>query len=459
MDDLIALAQRYDVAAPRYTSYPTAVSFQPDVTAESLATAIRRSNQAKTPAPVELYIHVPFCHSLCYYCACNRIITRNPDKARQYADRLVSEAAQLATLLEPGRAVGKIHLGGGTPTHLTPAALAELMERLAQTFEFAPFKQREAAIEVDPRSVSTDDIAALRSAGFTRLSFGVQDLDPEVQAAINRVQPYALLQELVGAVRREGFKSLNFDLIYGLPYQSAEQFGQTLEQVLELAPDRIALYGYAHLPERFRAQRLLNRHDLPSGHMRLQILVRAIERLTAAGYIYIGMDHFARTDDALAVGRREQRLIRNFQGYEPGPHTDLIGLGMSAISSLGGIYTQNRKSLPQWNAAIDERRLTVERGYALSRDDRIRRDVIEAIMCRDMLDFSDIEQRYAIDFQAYFVGALDRLREIETDGLVQLKPHALHITPRGRLFLRAIAMCFDAYLKQSDQKARHSRVV
>ncbi|MGN8160562.1 oxygen-independent coproporphyrinogen III oxidase [Salinisphaera sp. SWV1] len=459
MDDLMALAQRYDVAAPRYTSYPTAVSFQPDVTPEALVAAIQRSNEAKAPASVELYIHLPFCHSLCYYCACNRIITRNADKVRRYMDGLVNEAAQLASHLGRNRAVRKIHLGGGTPTYLPPAALAELMERLAEVFAFAPINHREAAIEVDPRSVSANDMGALKAAGFTRLSFGVQDLDPKVQSAINRVQPYARLQELVGAVRREGFSSLNFDLIYGLPHQSVERFGQTLEQVLELAPDRIALYGYAHMPERFRAQRLLNGHNLPSGHMRLQILMRAIERLTAAGYIYIGMDHFARTGDALAVGRREQTLIRNFQGYEPGPHTDLIGLGMSAISALGDIYTQNHKLLPQWGAAADERRLTVERGYVLSRDDRVRRDVIEVIMCRDRLNFSEVEQRHAIDFEAYFAGALARLRELEADGLVQRDTHALHITPRGRLFLRAIAMCFDAYLKQPAQKARYSRIV
>lgn len=460
MDDLIALAQRYDVAAPRYTSYPTAVSFQPDVKAEALVAAIRRSNEAKTPAPVELYIHVPFCYSLCYYCACNRIITRDPDKVRRYTDRLLDEAAQLAALLGSGRAVSKIHWGGGTPTYMPPTALAELTERLTQTFEFAHVEHRESAIEVDPRTVSAENIAALRAAGFTRLSFGVQDLDPKVQAAINRVQPYALLQELVDAVRRENFRSLNFDLIYGLPYQSVERFEHTLEQVLSLAPDRIALYGYAHLPERFRAQKLLNAHSLPSGHMRLQILVRAIERLTAAGYIYIGMDHFARADDALTMGRREQTLIRNFQGYEPGPHTDLIGLGMSAISSIGGIYTQNLKSLPPWQAAAKERRLTVERGYVLNQDDRIRRDVIETVMCRDMLYFSEIEQRYAIDFETYFPDALDRLREIEADGLVQLDTHGLHITPLGRLFLRAIAMCFDAYLTtQPVQNARYSRVV
>lgn len=459
MDDLLALAQRYDVAAPRYTSYPTAASFQPDVTPEALEAAIQRSNEAETPAPLELYIHVPFCHALCYYCACNRIVTRNSEKVRHYVDGLVNEAAHLAPHLGRNRAVRKIHLGGGTPTYLRPAALAELMERLAQTLTFAPIQHREMAIEVDPRSVSADDMGALKAAGFTRLSLGVQDLDPKVQAAINRVQPYARLQELVGAVRREGFKSLNFDLIYGLPHQNVEQFEQTLEQVLELTPDRIALYGYAHLPERFRAQRLLNQQELPSGGVRLQLLVRAIERLTEAGYIYIGMDHFARPTDALAAGRQEQTLIRNFQGYEPGPHTDLIGLGMSAISSLGDIYTQNHKSLPQWDAAVGKHCLTVERGHISSRDDRVRRDVIETIMCRDKLDFSEVEQRHAIDFEAYFAGALARLREMEADGLVKRDTKALHITSRGRLFLRAIAMCFDAYLKQPDQKVRYSRIV
>lgn len=459
MTDLITLAKRYDVAAPRYTSYPTAASFQPDVRAEALAAAIRRSNEASVPAPVELYIHLPFCHSLCYYCACNRIITRNHDKVRHYMDLLVSEAAQLVPLLGQGRAVSKIHLGGGTPTYLPPAALNELMDRLAQTLEFAPPGQREAAIEVDPRSVSADDIGALKASGFTRLSFGVQDLDPKVQVAINRIQPYEMLRSLVDAVRREGFKSLNFDLIYGLPHQSVERFEHTLDQVLELAPDRIALYGYAHLPERFRAQRLLDSQNLPSGQTRLKILVRAIERLTQAGYIYIGMDHFARPDDALAVGRREQTLIRNFQGYEPGPHTDLLGIGMSAISSLGGLYAQNLKLLLPWEAAVDEGRITVERGYELRADDLLRRDVIETLMCRDTLDFVQIEQRHDIDFKTYFAGALERLHGVEADGLVRLDTDAVHITPRGRLFLRAIAMCFDAYLGQPSQSTRYSRVV
>lgn len=464
MEELLELARRYDVAAPRYTSYPTAAHFQPEAGAAQLMEAIERTNEDILPAPVELYVHIPFCHSLCFYCACNRTVTRNVERVRRYMTRLGREAEILAPLLGKGREVQKIHLGGGTPTYLPPAALAELLQRFEQTLPFAPVEQRDWSIEIDPRTVTADDIGALRALGFTRVSFGVQDLDPQVQVAINRVQPFELLAELTAAVRRERFQSLNFDLIYGLPYQSVERFDRTLDRVLELTPDRIALYGYAHLPERFRAQRLLRSQALPPGEIRLAILVRAIERLTAAGYDYIGMDHFALPGDALAKGRRAQTLIRDFQGYEPGPCTDLIGLGATAISSLGGIYAQNHKSLRDWDAAIKAGRLATERGYALSADDRLRRDVIGAIMCRDTIRFNEFEDRYGIDFERYFDDALERMKALQEDGLVHREERALHITPRGRLFLRAIAMPFDAYLSTPQAlphaaTPRYSRIV
>ena len=462
MENLLTLAERYDVAAPRYTSYPTAASFSRGVGPTQLAAAIERTNEDAVPGPVELYIHIPFCHSLCYYCACNRTVTRNSARVRRYMDQLVREGEGLAPLLASGREVSKIHLGGGTPTYLPPAALGKLMQGLERTFPFAPASRLEGAVEVDPRTVTADDIGALRALGFTRLSFGVQDMDPQVQAAINRVQPFEMVADLTAAVRREGFRSLNFDLIYGLPHQTMERFDRTLDQVLELAPDRIALYGYAHLPERFRAQRLLRSQALPSGRTRLAILVHAIQRLSTAGYEYIGMDHFARPDDALAQGRRAQTLIRDFQGYEPGPHTDLIGLGVSAISSLGGMYAQNRKGLREWEAAVDAATITTERGYVLDPDDRLRRDVIEAIMCRDRVPFAEFEDRHDIDFRSYFADALPRLDALEADGLVRCADRELQITPRGRLFLRAIAMCFDAYLRRQTQPGaapRYSRVV
>lgn len=462
MEDLMALARRYDVAAPRYTSYPTAACFHPGVGAEQLRDAVARTNEDAVPAPVELYLHIPFCHSLCYYCACNRVVTRNREHVEAYMERLVREGELLAPLLGAERRVTKIHFGGGTPTYLPPDALDKLLRRLEDIFPFAPPAEREGSIEVDPRTVSADDIAALRAMGFTRLSFGVQDMDVQVQTAINRIQPFEMLEELTTAARRARFASLNFDLIYGLPHQTVERFDRTLDQVLELQPERIALYGYAHLPERFRAQRLLQSQALPAGETRLAILMHSIERLTDAGYEYIGMDHFALPHDALAEGRRRQTLIRDFQGYEPGPHTDLLGLGASAISSLGGLYAQNQKSVRDWERSVEAGRLTTARGYALNEDDRVRRDVIEAVMCRDTVPFTEFEDRHDIDFDHYFADALERLEGRVADGLLTRDRRGLYITARGRLFLRAIAMLFDAYLGRPTRAAdapRYSRVV
>ncbi len=462
MEDLLALARRYDVAAPRYTSYPTAACFHPDVGPEQLGAAVARTNEDALPAPVELYIHIPFCHQLCYYCACNRVVTRNREHVEAYMDWLVREARLLAPLLSSERRVTKIHFGGGTPTYLPPSALENLLQRLEDIFPIAPVDELDGSIEVDPRTVSPEHIAMLRKLGFRRLSFGVQDMDPQVQAAINRIQPYELIESLTRATRAAGFSSLNFDLIYGLPHQTVARFDRTLDQVLALNPDRIALYGYAHLPSRFKAQRLLQSGDLPSGETRLSILMHSIARLTEAGYEYIGMDHFARPGDDLAEGRRRQTLIRDFQGYEPGPHTDLIGLGASAISSLGGLYAQNEKSVRDWERAVDAGRLTTARGYLLNDDDRIRRDVIEAIMCRDTVSFAEFEDRHDIDFHQYFADAIEGLEERIDHGLVTLDADALHINERGRLFLRAIAMLFDAYLKRpaaGTDAPRYSRVV
>ncbi len=462
MDDILELAKRYDVRAPRYTSYPTAADFHPEVGIKDLAGAIRRSNDDPRPAPVALYLHLPFCHSLCFYCACNRIITRNAQRAAGYRDRLPDEARLVAPLLAPDREVRQIHLGGGTPTFFTPRDLEELLKTLGTVFPFAPRSRSDWSIEIDPRTVTPEDIHVLRRIGFNRLSFGVQDLDPQVQEAINRRHPPAALEELVSAARTAGFQSLNFDLIYGLPYQNTERFGETLKRVTELSPDRIALYGYAHLPQRFRAQRLLESEALPRGNARIGLLVQAIERLTAAGYEYIGMDHFARPDDALARSRRAGTLVRNFQGYVPGPDTDLLGLGASAISSLGGVYVQNTRGTKAWEAAVSAGQHPAERGYVLDTDDRIRRDVVSSIMCRDIVPFKEFENRHDICFSHYFADALDRLEPLERDGLLRRSDSALEITPRGRLFLRAIAMVFDAHLGRSAEATatpRYSRVV
>lgn len=462
MLDLLALTEQYDVRAPRYTSYPTAADFHDGVGIRELAAAIGRSNGDALPAPLGLYLHLPFCHSLCFYCACNRVITRNAERAKHYRELIPEEAALLAPYLSADREVSQIHLGGGTPTYFEPAALSELLEALHKTFRFAPPTRSDWSIEIDPRTVSPEDIETLRRIGFTRLSFGVQDLDPSVQQAINRELSTEALAERVSAARSAGFDSLNFDLIYGLPHQNRARFARTLDRVVDLEPDRIALYGYAHLPDRFRAQRLLETDALPRGADRMALLVQAIERFSAAGYEYIGMDHFARPGDALARSRREGTLVRNFQGYVPGPDIDLLGLGASAISFIGDAYIQNMRNTRAWENAVSAGRHPAERGYVLTLDDRIRRDVISAVMCRDTVNFSEFEDRYKIDFLDYFRPALNNLEPLERNGLVRRSDDQLEITPRGRLVLRAIAMIFDAHLRTNTLHvvgSRYSKVV
>ncbi|MGA7965132.1 MAG: oxygen-independent coproporphyrinogen III oxidase [Gammaproteobacteria bacterium] len=462
MDDLLRLAERYSVRAPRYTSYPTAADFHNGIGFRDLAQAIERSNTDPQPAPLSLYLHLPFCHSLCFYCACNRVITRNTQRASEYRKLIPAEAQLLAPLIADNREVEQIHLGGGTPTYFRPQELREMLEALGSVLRFAPPSRSNWSIEIDPRTVSPDDIFSLHEIGFSRLSFGVQDLDPEVQQAINRQHAPEALESLVAATRSVGFDSLNFDLIYGLPHQNAERFERTLTHVIDLDPDRIALYGYAHLPTRFRAQRLLETEALPRGAARIALLVQAIERLTEAGYEYIGMDHFARPGDGLSRSRQAQTLVRNFQGYMPGPHGDLLGLGASAIGSLGGAYIQNTHTARDWQTAVQAGRHPAERGYILNRDDRIRRDVIGAIMCRDSVPFPEFESRHAIRFTHYFGDALRRLEPLERDGLVRCGNDRLDILPRGRLFLRAIAMLFDAHLAAAAHTVttpRYSQVV
>lgn len=462
MKTLLELAERYNIRAPRYTSYPAATAFHEGIGETDLAAAIRRSNDDPLPAPVSLYLHLPFCRSLCYYCACNRTITRPSDRTARYLDLLPEEARRVAPLLAEDRVVNHIHLGGGTPTYFPVAELRALLDELGLLFRFAPHADSDWSIEVDPRTVEPADILGLRETGFTRLSFGVQDLTPQVQKAINRELRPAALAELMAAARDAGFRSVNFDLIYGLPYQDVDNFTRTLEQVEAFSPDRIALYAYAHLPERFRAQRLLESESLPRGSAKLALLVRAIERLRGAGYEYIGMDHFARPEDALSVSRRNGTLVRNFQGYMPGPDTDLIALGSSAISFIGGAYIQNTRTVAKWETLLRNGRHPAERGYVLDADDRIRRDVIAAIMCTDEVAFADIENRYDVVFRQYFGQALERLAPLEDDGLIELGAERIRILPLGRLFLRAIAMAFDAHLPQAvgnSATQHYSRVV
>lgn len=460
------LIRRHDGNGPRYTSYPTAMQFTPAHDAAEHAAAAQRS-AAAIGAPLSLYVHVPFCESPCFYCGCNRIITRDHTLGDTYVERLIREAALQAALL-PGRpSVEQLHFGGGTPTFLSIAQLQRLLDGLDAHLQLARDASREYSIEIDPRSITPARLAELARLGFNRASFGIQDFDAAVQDAVNRRQAYAEVAALIEAARAAGFESLSADLIYGLPKQTLAGFARTLDQVIALRPDRISTYAYAHVPERFKAQRQIRIDELPDGETRLALLNLSIERLLAAGYQYIGMDHFALPQDELARALRDGSLHRNFQGYATRAGLDLIGLGVSAISSIGDSYGQNARSLADWNAAIDAGRLAIDRGLLLTAEDRLRRDVIAALMCEGRLRFADIEAVHEIDFRRHFVAELARFDAMAADGLVVIDHSGITVTPTGRYLLRAIAMPFDAYLSPAATAvaapavatARYSRLI
>ena len=455
-----SLVEKYDRPGPRYTSYPTAPQFRQAFAEDDYRQATERSNRAPAKA-LSAYIHIPFCQSLCYYCACNKIITQKTHRAVEYLDYLKREIALQAALFSPSRRLTQLHLGGGTPTYLSSAQLAELMGCLRQHFRFDESDNHEFSIEVDPRTISRERIAELRALGFNRLSFGVQDFDQQVQAAVNRLQSEEQTYELVAAAREAAFKSVSVDLIYGLPLQTLEGFSRTLDLTLQARPDRLAVYSYAHLPNMFRPQQRINAAELPSAEQKLDLLQCAIQKLGEAGYVYIGMDHFALPDDDLAVAQANGSLHRNFMGYSTHADSDLIGLGVSAISHIGNSFSQNPRELVGWEAAIDRGRLPVWRGMHLDEDDVIRADVIQRLMCSGSLDFREISQRHVIDFKEYFAEPLQRLQPLQADGLVELRADGLHATSRGRLLLRIIAMCFDRYLPTAVENApaRFSRTI
>ena len=453
------LLRSFDVPGPRYTSYPTADRFVEAFGAVEMVQALRqrRHGGAGMALPLSLYVHIPFCESLCYYCACNKIVTRHHHRSAPYLDYLLREMDLYVAELGPGQAVSQLHLGGGTPTFLSDAELGRLMAALRERFVLAPCG--EYAIEVDPRTVDRGRLAALAALGFNRLSLGVQDFNPAVQKAVHRVQPLAQVQALMRAARGIGFDSINMDLIYGLPLQTPASFDRTLQQVVALRPDRIALYGYAHLPERFKPQRRIATAALPHGAARLAMLGRAIAAFQAAGYVYIGMDHFALPHDALAVARRQGRLHRNFQGYSTQPDCDLVALGVSAIGKVGATYGQNAKTLDAWCDLLDQGRLPIVRGLALTRDDLVRRSVIMAILCQGALQFESVELAWLIDFQHYFSAELEHLRTLQDEGLLTLDAQALRVTQAGWFLVRAIAMVFDRYLQADRTRARFSRIL
>ncbi|HET7795668.1 MAG TPA: oxygen-independent coproporphyrinogen III oxidase [Rhizobacter sp.] len=448
--------RRYDVPGPRYTSYPTADRFAEGFSSADLITRLHR-RAAHAERPLSLYVHIPFCESICYYCGCNKIITKDHGHAGPYLDALEHEMALYAPEMGNSRRVSQLHLGGGTPTFLNNAELSRLMASLRTCFDIVA--GAELSIEVDPRTVTRERLAHLASLGFNRLSFGVQDFDERVQKAVHRIQPHDSVRDLVTAARELGFDSINVDLIYGLPMQTAESFARTIAQVNALRPDRIALYAYAHLPTRFKPQRRISVDDLPPANERVEMLSGAIAGFLASGYDYIGMDHFALPTDSLAVAKRQGRLHRNFQGYSTQPECDLVGLGVSAIGQMGDCYTQNAKTLPEYYEALESGLLPVARGLVLSREDSLRRDAIMALMCQGRLDFTAFGKQHGIDAREHFAKELADLGTLVDQGLASVSEQAIEVTATGWFFVRAVAMVFDGHLQRTRDTQRFSRIV
>jgi len=452
------LLQRFDVNGPRYTSYPTADRFVEAFTADDYAQALRhRSHGQASLLPLSFYVHIPFCESLCYYCACNKIITKHHEQGAHYLDYLAREVMLYVAQLGSGQSVSQLHLGGGTPTFLSDDELSQLMAMLRTHFNLVP--GGEYSVEVDPRTVDAKRLQTLAGLGFNRISFGVQDFDPEVQKAIHRIQPVERVFELVEQARQIGFESVNVDLIYGLPRQTPESFARTIHQVKALRPDRIALYAYAHLPERFKPQRRIVADELPNAAGKVGMLASALAAFEDAGYVYIGMDHFALPDDALAVAKRQGRLHRNFQGYSTQPDCDLIALGVSSIGRVGATYSQNAKTLEEYCDLIDQGRLPVTRGLALTRDDLTRRAVIMALMCQGQVLFESIELAWALDFRRYFATEMTQVADMQVQGLVTVDAQGIQVTAEGWYFVRAVAMVFDRYLQADRHRAKFSRIL
>lgn len=450
-----ALLHRFDVPGPRYTSYPTADRFVEAFDAQVLSNWLGK--RADATAPLSLYVHLPFCATVCYYCACNKVITKDHSRGRDYLTALRKEADLIASRLTGSRQIEQLHFGGGTPTFLSNDELRELMALLTERFPMAP--KGEYSIEVDPRSTPPDKVAVLGELGFNRISVGVQDFDPQVQKAVNRIQSFEMTQATIEAARKADFKSVNLDLIYGLPKQSRATFARTLDKVLVLSPERVALYHYAHLPERFKPQRRIDAADLPSPQEKMGIMLDAIGRLTQAGYQYIGMDHFAKGADELARAQQQGRLHRNFQGYSTRPDCDLIGLGVSAISKIGPTYSQNVRELDEYYDRLKQDQLPTARGVLLDMDDLVRRSVIMSLMCHFEVSKEAIEQAHLVKFDEYFRRELAELKPFEDEGLVENTREWISVLPRGKLLVRAIAMGFDRYIKNDERVRKYSKIV
>jgi oxygen-independent coproporphyrinogen-3 oxidase len=448
---------KYDISGPRYTSYPTADRFVEAFTEDAYKLALQNRRSVAAVSPLSIYVHIPFCESLCFFCACNKIVTKHHERSAEYLRYLNREIDLHIEHLGTGQTISQLHLGGGSPTFFSDDELSDLMSMLKRNFVFAP--GGEYSIEVDPRTVNEQRLKHLADLGFNRLSFGVQDFDPEVQKAVHRIQPAEQVFSLVDAARRLKFESVNVDLIYGLPMQTPESFNRTLAQVVELRPNRIALYGYAHLPERFKPQRRISEYELPAAQDKITMLASALSAFIKAGYVYVGMDHFALPDDDLAIAKRQGRLHRNFQGYSTQPDCDLISLGVSAIGRVGATYSQNAKTIEEYFDHLNHGRFPVVRGLALSRDDVIRRAVIMAIMCQGSLQYEAIELAYMVDFKTYFAAELEQLKTLQSTDMVILEEGGMQVTDTGWFFVRAVAMVFDRYLQTDRNRARFSKIL
>lgn len=449
--------KKYDKPGPRYTSYPTAPHFTEAFTHENYLDEIIRTNYGGNLPDLSLYFHLPFCDTLCYFCGCNMVITRNRDRVKEYVKYLKKEIDLLRSYILTDRKVTQLHWGGGTPTHLNPDEISDLAEFIKQSFSFAD--DSENSCEIDPRGLTRQHLEALRNSGFNRISMGVQDFNEQVQRAVNRIQPEDMTRQTVQWVRELGFHSINLDLIYGLPFQNVNTFANTVDKIIDISPDRIAVFNYAHVPWMKKHMALIHAEDIPAPEVKLEILKMTIEKLTDAGYVFIGMDHFSKPDDELSIALREKKLYRNFQGYSTRAGADLYAMGITAISQLNDIYAQNYKTEKEYFTALDEERLPIVKGYKLTEDDHIRRFVIMKFMCDFELNPTEVEEKFKIDFKNYFKWGLENLIEMESDELIYKENGKIIVTEMGKLLIRNIAMNFDGYIERKEDAGKYSRTV
>jgi oxygen-independent coproporphyrinogen III oxidase len=453
------LISRYNLFGPRYTSYPTATQFHEQFGIDDYCQVVTDSNEDFLPKPLSLYLHLPFCNTVCFYCACNKIITANRKRAAPYLEDLHKEINLQGPLFDNDRIVNQLHWGGGTPTFISHEQMSELMNVIKSNFKLLDDDSGEYSIEIDPREIKTDTISLLRNLGFNRISIGIQDFDAQVQKAVNRNQTYEQTLQVFNEARNHGFHSINVDLIYGLPKQSPRTFCNTIGKIIDMNPDRIAIYNYAHLPHLFKTQRQIKEEDLPAPNTKLEILGESIESLTDAGYVYIGMDHFAKPDDELAVAQRKGNLYRNFQGYSTNANCDVVSFGITAISKISNSYSQNTRTLEEYHSALEKNKIPVLRGYKLTNDDEIRREVITQLICHFQIEYKKIDDLFKINFNEYFSKEILLLKDVQKDKLLLLKEDSIEILPAGRFLIRNICSVFDAYLNKSNNENTYSKMI